>query len=299
MLLRGFTTIRDAGGADWGLAQAVEEGIIVGPRLLFTGHALSQTGGHALRGIGRVCDGVAEVTKAARDELRKGAHCIKIMASGGVASPTDRLTNTQFSQVEIWAIVEEAEACGTYVCAHAYTAKAIKRAVECGVRSIEHGNHLDEESAELMAEKGVFLVPTLVTYQQLAARGEEAGMRPELVAKVGDLVEQGLNAIAIAERKGVTMCFGSDLLGELHPQQNQEFAIRAQVQDPKDILRAATINCAKLFNMELQIGKVAEGYLADLLVVQGNPLEDIALLTRPEETLKLIMKGGVVVKPRP
>lgn len=162
MLGRGFTTVRDAGGADWGLAAAVEEGAVAGPRLLFTGHALSQTGGHGdmrgrgedfcacartHRGIGRVCDGVPEVRRAARDELRKGAHCIKVMASGGVASPTDALTSTQFSREELAAIVEEAAACGTYVCAHAYTAPAIRRAVDCGVRSIEHGNHLDRATA--------------------------------------------------------------------------------------------------------------------------------------------------------
>eukprot|EP00878_Enallax_costatus_P029472 GHUV01031959.1.p1 GENE.GHUV01031959.1~~GHUV01031959.1.p1 ORF type:complete len:291 (+),score=45.05 GHUV01031959.1:548-1420(+) len=155
MISRGFTTVRDAGGADWGLAEAVEEGSVLGPRILFTGHALSQTGGHgdfrgkgeevcccgaALRGIGRVCDGVDACRAAARDELRKGAHCIKVMASGGVASPTDRLTNTQFSTEELTAICQEAAAAGTYVCAHAYTPQAIKRALASGVRSIEHGN---------------------------------------------------------------------------------------------------------------------------------------------------------------
>ena len=163
MLRRGFTTVRDAGGADWGLAAAVEEGAVAGPRLLFTGHALSQTGGHGdmrgrgeggfacacagLRGIGRVCDGVPEVRRAARDELRKGAHCIKVMASGGVSSPTDALASTQFSREELAAIVEEATACGTYVAAHAYMPSAIRRAVECGVRSVEHGNHLDRATA--------------------------------------------------------------------------------------------------------------------------------------------------------
>lgn len=164
MLARGFTTVRDCGGADWGLAHALDEGSLLGPRLLFTGHALSQTGGHgdfrargeevcacgpALRGIGRVCDGVDACRTAARDELRKGAHCIKIMASGGVASPTDRLTNTQFSMDELRAIVEEAAAAGTYVAAHAYTPAAIARAIDAGVRSIEHGNWLDDDTGEV------------------------------------------------------------------------------------------------------------------------------------------------------
>ncbi|KAI7840056.1 hypothetical protein COHA_006187 [Chlorella ohadii] len=311
MLLRGFTTVRDAGGADWGLAQAVEEGTIPGPRLLFTGHALSQTGGHgdmrgkgedfcacgaALRGIGRVCDGVPEVRRAARDELRKGAHCIKIMASGGVASPTDRLTNTQFALEELRAIVEEAEACGTYVCAHAYTAAAIKRAVECGVRSIEHGNCLDEAAAELMAQRGTYLVPTTVTYQQLLEGGAAAGMAPELVAKVGSLVQQGLESMRLAHSKGIPMCYGSDLLGELHAHQLGEFALRARVLPPVELVRAATVNCARLFMQDHEIGRVEEGYLADLLLVEGNPLEDISVLQQPEQRLKLIVKGGRLVK---
>eukprot|EP00877_Chromochloris_zofingiensis_P001778 jgi/Chrzof1/11600/Cz06g01200.t1 len=205
MLNRGFTTVRDAGGADWGLAQAVDEGLMLGPRILFVGHALSQTGGHgdyrgkgedccacgaALRGLARVCDGDAEVRRAARDELRKGAHCVKVMASGGVSSPTDRLSNTQFSLEELRAIVEEAQAAGTYVCAHAYMPAAIKRALACGVRSIEHGNWLDEECAQMLVDNGAFLVPTTITYAALQQDGVEAGMPAEQVAKVGAAVEK-------------------------------------------------------------------------------------------------------------
>ncbi|KAL4423484.1 hypothetical protein ABPG77_003617 [Micractinium sp. CCAP 211/92] len=311
MLLRGFTTVRDAGGADWGLAQAVEEGTILGPRLLFTGHALSQTGGHgdmrgkgedfcacgaALRGIGRVCDGIPEVRKAARDELRKGAHCIKVMASGGVASPTDRLTNTQFALDELRAIVEEAEAAGTYVCAHAYTAKAIRRAVECGVRSIEHGNCLDEATAHLMAQRGTYLVPTLITYHQLLEGGAAAGMAPELVAKVGSLVEQGLASLRLAAQHGVEMAFGSDLLGDLHGAQLREFELRSRVLPAKDLIRSATVTAANVFMMGDQLGRVAEGYAADLLLLDGNPLEDVSVLWQPEQRLRLILRGGRVVK---
>lgn len=309
MLMRGFTTVRDCGGADWGLASAIEQGLIMGPRLLFTGHALSQTGGHgdmrgkgedcfacgaALRGIGRVCDGDAEVRRAARDELRKGAHCIKIMASGGVSSPTDRLTNTQFSLGEVRAIVDEAKAAGTYVCAHAYTAEAIERAIECGVRSIEHGNYLDEKTAKLMSEKGGILVPTLVTYSALRECGEQAGMKPELVQKVGDLVESGLRSLKIASEAGVTMCFGSDLLGALHSRQLEEFAIRGKVLPARQVVEAATINCAKLFGMEGQIGEFKLGCFADLILVDGNPYQDVACME--EHNIKLVMKEGVVVK---
>lgn len=309
MLLRGFTTVRDAGGADWGLAQAVDEGAVLGPRILFTGHALSQTGGHgdfrgkgedccacgaALRGIGRVCDGVGECRRAARDELRRGAHCIKVMASGGVSSPTDRLTNTQFSLEELRAIVEEAAAAGTYVCAHAYKPSAIKRALECGVRSIEHGNWLDEECATMMRERGAFLVPTTVTYAALRRDGVKAGMPAALVAKVADAVEQGLAAVALARREGVTMCFGSDLLGELHRHQSEEFTLRAQagVTAP-ELIAAATSNCAKLFNLEDSLGAIEVGMAADLILVSSDPSSDIHALTQ-QSNIRLVIKEGLL-----
>ncbi|KAG2439715.1 hypothetical protein HYH02_010594 [Chlamydomonas schloesseri] len=298
MLARGFTTVRDAGGADFGLAQAVEEGIVLGPKILFTGHALSQTGGHgdfrgrgedacacgaALRGIGRVCDGIPEVRKAARDELRRGAHCIKIMASGGVASPTDRLTNTQFSESELKAIVEEAEAAGTYVCAHAYTPAAILRAVRCGVRSIEHGNYLDPHTATEMAFRGAYLVPTLVTYQELGRGGEAAGMPKELVAKVGDALEAGLRSLGVARDHGVVMCFGSDLLGDLHPAQADELCLRARVLPAVEVIKSATVHCAELFNATLTLGRVRPGFAADLLLLAPgvDPLADVAALAAP------------------
>ncbi|CAI5530584.1 unnamed protein product [Closterium sp. Naga37s-1] len=325
MLMRGFTTVRDAGGCDQGLAQAVEEGTVEGPRILISGHALSQTGGHGdMRkpshdtlpvaapssslcacssaasavgglGIGRVCDGEAEVRRAVREELRRGARQIKVMASGGVSSPSDRVESVQFSEGEMRAAVEEAEAQGTYVMAHAYTARAIKRAVEYGVRSIEHGNMLDEEAAELMLQRGSFLVPTLVTYERIKQAGQQSGMDGSIVAKVQDLLERGLEAVALAERKGVPIVFGSDLLGPMQSHQLQEFGIRSKVQSPASILRSATTAAARLFGMEGEIGVVVVGALADLIVLDGNPLEDISILT-DSNNLKLVMKDGAVVK---
>lgn len=312
LLRRGFTTVRDCGGADFGLAQAIEEGEILGPRLLFTGHALSQTGGHgdmrtrgekcfscgaALRGIGRVCDGDAEVRKAARDELRKGAHCIKVMASGGVSSPTDRLTNTQFSLQEIRAIVEEAKAAGTYVCAHAYTTEAISRAVICGVRSIEHGNYLDDSTAALMAEHGAFLVPTIITYAALKESGNEAGMKPEMIEKIDDLVEAGMNSLKRAKRHNVPVCFGSDLLGMLHDKQSEQLLLLQKVFPAKETLAIATRRTAELFNMETSIGRVESGYTADLLVLdcKHNPYRSTKCLL-DEDNLWVIIKEGVIVK---
>lgn len=311
MLQRGFTTVRDAGGADWGLAEAVEEGSILGPSVLFVGHALSQTGGHgdmrgrgedvcscgaALRGLGRVCDGVDACRAAARDELRKGAHCIKVMASGGVSSPTDRLTNTQYSMDELTAIVQEAAAAGTYVAAHAYTPPAITRALAAGVRSIEHGNWLDEDTAELMAADGAFLVPTTITYAALQREGVAGGMPAELVAKVGEAVSKGLQALAIARAANVKMAFGSDLLGAMHKYQSDEFLLRAQAGIPaQEILAAATVNCAELFMKQGELGELALGAAADLLLVEGDPLEDIAVLTNPNN-IRLVIKAGLLAK---
>ncbi|MDH5513398.1 MAG: amidohydrolase family protein, partial [Gammaproteobacteria bacterium] len=210
MLMRGFTTVRDAGGADFGLAQAVEEGYLAGPRILFCGKALSQTGGHGdmrgpgehdlgqcfcCAGLGHVCDGVTEVRRAARNEIRKGANQIKIMASGGVSSPTDRISNLQFSIEEMSAIVAEAEAAGLYVMAHAYTAGAVNRALDCGVRSIEHGNLLDRDSIDLFKKMGAFLVPTLSTYHALWDEGVEAGLPADMHGKIAEVMDAGMSAL--------------------------------------------------------------------------------------------------------
>lgn len=220
MLSRGFTSVRDAGGADWSLMQAVETGLVSGPRIFPSGKALSQTGGHGdfrPRGdllepcsccfrtgaIARVVDGVEGVRLAVREEIQKGATQIKIMASGGVASPTDPIANTQYSEDEIRAIVDEAEAANTYVMAHAYTGRAIARAVRCGVRTIDHGNLVDEAAAKLMHEHGAFVVPTLVTYDALAKHGAEFGMPPESVAKVASVQQKGRESLEIYANAGV------------------------------------------------------------------------------------------------
>lgn len=311
MINRGFTTVRDAGGADYGLADAINEGFIRGPRLLFCGHALSQTGGHGdmrsrgtmsldqcacCAGLGTVCDGVAEVRRAARDEIRKGATHIKMMVSGGVSSPTDRITSTQFSREEITAAVEEAEAANLYVMAHAYTARAINRALECGVRSIEHGNLLDERSADLFLEKGAFLVPTLSAYRTLAERGLEAGLPKDLHAKIFEVMDAGMAALELAHRRGVTIVYGTDLLGMLHGEQSLEFSIRREIQKPIDVIRSATIHAAALFQMEGEIGVVEPGARADLLVVDGNPLEELDCLQEQGRHLRAILKDGEFYK---
>ena len=313
MLQRGFTTVRDAGGADWGMAMAIEEGLIAGPRLFYSGRVLSQTGGHGdsrprvydwegcqcclpSAQFTAIADGVDEVRKAARTELRRGATQIKIMASGGVASPTDPIWNLQYSEEEIAAAVWEATSWRTYVMAHAYTPEAISRCIRLGVRSIEHGNLIDRASLELMREKDAWLVPTLVTYNSLHKYGADYGLPPVSVAKVDDVRIQGLEALALAHEMGVNIGLGTDLLGGMHKDQSNEFTIRAQVMPAVDVLRSATSQNAKLLNMEGELGIVAPGALADLIAVNGNPLDEISCLDGQGEALDLILKGGITFK---
>jgi imidazolonepropionase-like amidohydrolase len=313
MLRRGFTTIRDAAGADWGLAAAIDQGLINGPRVFYAGRALSQTGGHGdfrprtwdadhcaccLSGAQFcvIADGVPAVQKAAREELRRGATQIKIMASGGVASPTDPVWNLQYSEDEIRAIVWEARAWRTYVMAHAYTPEAIVRCVRHGVRSIEHGNLLDQPTAALMAREGVFLVPTLVTYEALHREGKQWGLPQVSIDKIKDVREAGLQSLERARAAGVQMGFGTDLLGETHHYQSLEFSIRAQVLSPFEVLQSATTTNAALLQRAGELGVVAPGALADLLVVNGNPLADLNLLQEQGKHLLLIMKGGTLYK---
>ena len=309
MLSRGFTTVRDAGGADWGLAKHIKENQTLGPRLLFCGHALSQTGGHGdmrgpgenslhqcfcCAGLGHVCDGLPEVLRASREEIRRGATHLKIMASGGVSSPTDRITSTQFSEEELLAIVNEANAANIPVMAHAYTARAINRALRCGVTSIEHGNLLNKESIKLLKEKKCFLVPTLIIYKALIEEGVEAGLSKEMVEKTYEVLDAGIEALDFASKSGVEIVFGTDLLGIMHPRQLEEFTLRSKVINPLQLIQQATVNAANLFNMQNEIGQVKEGFLADLIVLDGNPLENISLLTSPDKHLKLVIKGGEV-----
>ena len=313
MLMRGFTTIRDAAGADGGLAEAVEEGLVRGPRVFPSGMALSQTGGHGdvrprtqpvdtcaccvwgLTGS-RIADGVAECRRAARDELRKGATQIKIMSSGGVASPYDPIWNLQYSEEEVRAIVEEAQAWRTYVMAHAYTPEAIRRSIDFGVRSIEHANLIDRTTAEHVAGADAFVVPTLVTYDALHRHGRELGFPEVSMIKLAEVREAGLGSLEILQAAGVRIGYGTDLLGPMHRYQSREFVIRAEVMLPFDIIRSATIVNAELLNRAGELGVIAPGARADLIAVDGDPLADISLLDGQGEHLTHIMKDGVFYK---
>ena len=309
MLDRGFTTVRDVAGADFGIAAAVEEGLLAGPRVVFGGKALSQTGGHGdLRAPGRalvdqhpccpaltvVADGVAEVRKAAREQLRRGAHHVKVMLSGGVASPTDRIDSTQYSMEELRAVVEEARAANRYVTGHAYTAAAVNRGLEAGVGCIEHGNLMDESSVELFRRTGAFYVPTLATYAALAEEGLEHGLPADQHAKVFEVLDAGRRALELAHRAGLPIVYGTDLLGGMHRRQLTELTLRAEVQPAADVLRSATTVAARLVGLEGRVGVVAPGASADLLVVDGNPLERLQVLTDPDHHLRLVMRAGRV-----
>jgi imidazolonepropionase-like amidohydrolase len=309
MLARGFTTIRDVGGGDFGLAQAVEDGYFTGPRIRFGGKQLSQTGGagdwrapsrrvyddnYYSPAIGVICDGVPEVRRAVREEVRRGAHHIKVYLSGAVDSPSDRVDSTQFSLEELRAIVEEATAANIYVAGHAYTSRAINRGLECGVRSIEHGNLMDSSSIPLFQEYGAFYVPTIVTYQTLAAKARDGLLPADIAGKLEEVIDGAIGALEMAHKAGIPIVYGTDLFADMHDQQLQEFVIRAEVQPPADLIRSATTTAAQLLRLVGEVGVVAPGALADLLVVDGNPLEDIRVLTTPRRSLKLIMKDGQI-----
>ncbi|MCX5514700.1 peptidase M38 [Kaistia algarum] len=308
ILQRGFTTVRDCCGADLGLVMAIEQGVVDGPRLIISGKGLTQTGGHCdqrvrtddrtqvmeerLGNLGRIVDGVDNCRLAAREELRKGAKFVKIMANGGVSSPTDPIHSIQYSRDEIKAIVEEAENAGTYVSAHVYTDKAIRRAVECGVHSLEHCNLIQSDTARLAAEAGAIAVPTLVAYEGLALEGERFGLSKEAAAKIEIVRKAGLESLSIMRDAGLPMAFGSDLLGELQKYHTMEFEILARVLPTAEIIRSATLIGAKLCKLEGEIGVIAPGAQADLLVVDGDPYADITLLADDGAHMSAILRGG-------
>jgi imidazolonepropionase-like amidohydrolase len=325
MLLRGFTTVRDVGGPVSGLKDAIDMGLVEGPRILPSGPFISQTSGHGdletssfklspyftgipdkseLFGWAFVADGVPEVQKAAREVLRTGATQIKVMAGGGVSSYFDPLHTTQYTFEEVKAIVTEAEHWGTYVMVHAYTDAAVRQCIEAGAKSIEHGPFLTEETLKLMAEKGVWLSPQAylfgMTPEELKITGTPAEPKMRQVNEDSDQV------MKLAKKYKVKVAWGTDLFGPLEKQAQQplEFRARAKYFSNFEILRQATSDNAELFKLsgklhpyqEGELGVIEEGAYADLLLVDGNPLEDIEVMVNPAENFDLIMKDGVIYK---
>ena len=314
MLQRGFTTVRDAAGADYGLQEAVARGLFEGPRLFIAGFPISQTGGHAdmrpkgvrqreffctcagLGLIGAIADGVGEVRRAVREQVRNGANHIKIMAGGGIASPSDPLEGTQFSAEELRAACEEAEAANLYALAHAYSPRAVTRAVMAGVRSIEHGNLIDEATARVMKSHGAYLVPTLATYVALADEGEKLGWSAAMLDKLAMVHARGIESLKIARAEGVPVVFGTDLLGHMHVRQGIEFELRLGAMSPVEVLQSATIEAARLMRQQGAIGELVPGAWADLLIVDGDPTQELSMLADPARGPQLVMKAGRVYR---
>ncbi len=308
----GFTTVRDAGGLDWGFKEAVRLGLIRGPRLLISGPFLSQTGGHGdwrprtsrlpfptvpgLASETLLADGPDEARRAAREALRRGADQIKVLASGGAMSPTDELDHTQFSIEELAAIVDVARSASTYVLAHAYGPRAIQNCLSAGVRSIEHGNFLDEETADRMrANEDVYLVPTIITYELIASHGARDGVTEDNLRKIQKGLSGAYDALALARQKGLRIGSGSDLLGPMQRQKGREVACQARVMGPMAAIVAATRTNAELMRCEREVGTIEEDKLADLLVLRGDPLKDPAVFADPEN-IRIVVLGGTVVK---
>jgi len=310
MIDRGFTTVRDTGGADWGIKTAVETGLIPGPRLFISGRAIGPTGGHsdsrrrtdsgapscgccnAMVYAMAIADGADEVRKMVREQMRQGADQIKIMCSGGVASPYDPLDSLQYSPAEIAAATDEARNFGRYVLAHAYTPEAITRAVSNGVRTIEHGNLIDAKSAKLLASKSGFMIANLVTYFVMKERASQFGMTKDMLDKNDIVMDGALRSLEICKKAGVEVGFGSDLLGQLQVEQSREFIYRAEVLKPLEIIRQATLVGAKILRHEGKLGVVEPGAFADLILVDGDPLKKLELFLDQGAHLPVIMKAG-------
>jgi imidazolonepropionase-like amidohydrolase len=310
-LRQGFTTVRDAGGADWGFRVAVEQGLIDGPRVLVANRPLSQTGGHgdfrrmAEQGdpmsccsevgyVMQVCDGPDGVLRAAREQIRRGADHVKVMASGGAMSPTDALESVQFTVEELKAAVTAASSAGKPVMAHAISPEAIRNCVEAGVRSIEHGNLLDDDSAKYMAAAGTYLVPTMSVYHHLYEEGTKHGVPQSSMKKVKLARDRGFEALEIALRNNVKIASGSDLLGDAATQKARELELKAEVLGAHASIVSATRTNAELLGLDAEIGTIEPGKRADLLLVNGDPLADISILRKPER-LAMVIKDGRIV----
>ncbi|HEX7383103.1 MAG TPA: amidohydrolase family protein [Burkholderiaceae bacterium] len=313
----GFTTVRDVGGGNYSLYRALADGLVAGPRYLYSGKILSMTGGHGdLRQLedrprysaacacdsplantfAVLADGVDACLRAAREELRQGAHCLKIMGSGGVVSPTDPIWMNQYREDEIRAIVGECTERRSYVASHCHPASAVRRSVEFGVRSIEHGTLIDDATARFVAERGAYVVPTLSICFALVEMGRQLGFPPQSQAKADAVAKQAIEGLDSMRRAGVKVCFGTDLIGSTYTQQCREFTLRAQVFTPLELLRQATSTAAEMMRMEGEIGCIAPGAHADLLVVDGDPMRDISLLAADGRALRMVVRGGAVVK---
>lgn len=309
-LLLGFTTLRDAGGLDVSFKEAVELGLINGPRLFLSVNPLTPTGGHfdergpfevspkPRNSIGvypEICDGPDQVRQSARQVLRRGADQVKIAAGGGVSSPSDQPDQWQFTCEELKAAVEIAEAAGTYVMAHAYSPNSIRNCIKAGIKSIEHGNLLDKETARLMARTGTYYIPTMTVYNVLANEGINT-IDKATAKKLETVHEKSFTAVTHALKAGVKIGSGSDIIGPFQHLKGREFSLKGRVMSPMDVIKSATATNAEILGMADRIGSITAGKEADLIVVDGNPLEDLTLFEKGLTTIVLVMKQGCIHK---
>ena len=318
MLARGFTSVRDTGGADYGLKLALDRGWIRGPRLFYCEKALSQSGGHgdfrphhehvhgadtcmscgcgSVGHLAVVADGVDQVRKVVRENLRRGASFIKFTGSGGVSSTADPLDAIQYSDEEVSAIVDEVERYGVYCTAHIHPDRALKRAIKLGVHCIEHGTLIEPDTARMAADANTCIVPTMAIIAALGVEGKQLGYPPESLLKLDQVKDQAVSRMQYMKDAGVRIGFGTDLLGPLERHQCIEFSVRAAIFSPLDILRQATSVNAEILGMKGELGVIKEGALADLLVVEGDPTHDISVLAADGKNLRLIMRAGEIIR---
>lgn len=303
---QGFTTARDAGGADAGFRIAVESGLVVGPRLQVCGRSISMTGGHADPRLSTeyappvsspfsaiVADGIAEVQRAARDQLRHGVDYLKVMAGGGCASQADEPDTTQYTLEEIAAIVNEAKAANKKVLAHCYSRASMRMCADAGIYSIEHGNYLDRDTANYLKEKGCWLVPTLTTYFYMSEHGEELGIPSYFLRKMKMVQECALEAVQHAVDAGMNIGSGSDVVGDGQSHKNMEIGLKARVMGARNAILSATRENARLMHMDKKIGTLEVGKDADLILVAGNPLDDANAFMNRDNIKVIVQKGNV------
>ncbi|RSH93547.1 hypothetical protein EHS25_007905 [Saitozyma podzolica] len=311
MLSRGFTTVRDVGGANRHFKNATEQWLIPGPRLFQGGPVMSQTGGHGdtsspddpatccpitpagHSALGATVDGVDACLKVARKLMMAGADHIKICSSGGVASLTDKLESSQFTVPEIKAICDTVRMMGgTLVTSHCFTSEGARNAIEAGIGGIEHGNLIDEDTLRLMAKKGVHLTPTLIVCDLLSRPPYNVIIPPSSREKLKLVQDMGFVTLKKAHEVGVNVAYGTDAFSSMQPLQLSEFDLRAKVLPSPVILKQATVNGAKVLGMSGKIGCITPGAFADLLFLSCNPLEDVTILNQPDKYLRGIVKDG-------
>lgn len=308
----GFTTVRDMCGVDGGLVRAIESGAVRGPRVFPSGPAIVQTGGHgnlsgpfchqdtvlSIPGLVQmiaICDGADAVRQQARRNFRRGATQLKAFISGGVVSTTDRLEDTQLTIEELRAAVAEAKARDTYVSGHAHNNRSIRNGLEAGLECFEHGTMLDEATAKAMAKASAALDPTLAVCHLMAAEWQKWGLPESVVPRIAGCEESMGHAIQIAEKAGVLLGSGSDLLGRRQNRRGLELVLKAKILSPMRAIECATMGNARIMRQEARLGSIEPGKLADIIAVSGDPLAEPELFDDPSRIV-LVIKGGEVVK---